>query len=324
MGDPSASASLWARVRRLVDRIVARVSPTLSRSWLFRVGFGSMRTFVRIELFDRAMTVAAQFFTSVFPLLIVMALWLNRISTNRIADSLSIPAGSREVLYQAVDSGSTATLGVVGFAAVLISGTSLSRALTRAYSAIWQLPRPRSSLRAAWRWLATLAIFAFILGVNPFVHKALGQVPPSPGAWQTVEVAACYLAVGLAVPLLLLERQVRVRLLMPGALLFAIVLALARPATSAFLPRALAASAQHYGTIGVAFTFISYLYVLSFVYLATACIGWVMATDHGRIGRWIRGETMIRWPGRRSRPSKSPEQQPERQPEQQPEEQPEP
>jgi membrane protein len=263
------------------------VRPALQKSWLWRVTVGSLRTFARIELFDRAMTVAAQFFTSVFPLLIVTALWLNRLSTNRIADSLSLPAGARQLLYQAVDGSDTATLGLIGFVAVLVSGTSLARALTRSYAVIWELSRPRTSPRAAWRWLVTLAVFAFMVGVNPFVRELLGRMPP-PAAWQAMETLACYLAVGLLVPRLLLEGQVSVRLLLPGALLFAAVLALSQPAVSAFLPRALQASAAHYGTIGVAFTFISYLYVLSFVYLATACAGHVIATDPGRIGRWIR------------------------------------
>lgn len=269
-------------------RVAQRLSPTLSRSWLWRVVVGSVQTFARIELFDRAMTIAAQFFTSVFPLLIVAALWLTRRSTNQLADSLGIPPVSRAVLYQVIDSGSTATVGLIGFVAVLLSGTSLSRALTRCYAVIWELPRPRSTPRAAWRWLLTLAVFAFILGVNPFVLQALGKAPPSPGVWQAVELVVCYLAVGLVVPRILLEGQVPVRLLLPGAVLLAVLLAATRPAVAVFLPRALESSSTHYGTIGVAFTFISYLYVLSFAYLATAGIGQVIATDPGRIGRWVR------------------------------------
>ena len=64
-----------------------------------------------------------------------------------------------------------------------------------------------------------------------------------------------------------------------------------RPATQAWLPRALETSADRYGSIGVAFTYLTWLYIASWVLLATAVLGQVIAIDPGRLGERIRGRT---------------------------------
>jgi uncharacterized BrkB/YihY/UPF0761 family membrane protein len=61
-----------------------------------------------------------------------------------------------------------------------------------------------------------------------------------------------------------------------------------RPASEAYLPRALEASADQYGSIGVAFTYLAVLYVFSFIFLAAAIIGNVIAEEQGRLGQFIR------------------------------------
>jgi membrane protein len=63
-----------------------------------------------------------------------------------------------------------------------------------------------------------------------------------------------------------------------------------RPVAAAYLPRSLETSAERYGSIGVAFAYLTFLYILSFVLLAAAAVGQVIASDEGRLGRHIRGE----------------------------------
>ena len=63
-----------------------------------------------------------------------------------------------------------------------------------------------------------------------------------------------------------------------------------RPATQVWLPHALEVSANRYGSIGVAFTYLTWLYILSFCFLTTAVLGQAIASDSGRLGRWIRQE----------------------------------
>jgi membrane protein len=96
-------------------------------------------------------------------------------------------------------------------------------------------------------------------------------------------------AVAFFVPWVLLAGAVKPRLLAPGALIFALLMLTVRPATAAWLPHALEVSADRYGSIGVAFTYLACLYTASFCFLATAVLGQVIATDHGRLGQWIQG-----------------------------------
>ena len=47
--------------------------PRLMQLWPGRTVLRSLQAFTRVELFDRSMTVAAQLFTSIFPILILLA-----------------------------------------------------------------------------------------------------------------------------------------------------------------------------------------------------------------------------------------------------------
>ncbi len=97
------------------------------------------------------------------------------------------------------------------------------------------------------------------------------------------------LAVATLLPWVLLSGVVQLRLLVPGALLFALVMLAVRPASAAWLPHALEVSDERYGAIGVAFTYLAWLYAASLCFLATATVGQVIATDSGRLGSWIQG-----------------------------------
>ena len=130
---------------------------------------------VRIEVFDRSMTIAAQFFSSILPILILLAAW--EANSDRLADAIDLPEESRSVIEGAIQGGDAA-FGIVGTLFVLASATSLSRALTRAFATIWFLPRPRSSLRSAWRWLAVILVLALSLVVARTASQSLELLPP--------------------------------------------------------------------------------------------------------------------------------------------------
>jgi membrane protein len=292
-GDLPAAWSPEELARQAIDRLPPRTRQPATRlvaGWPGRIALNSAESCVRIEIFDRSMTIAAQFFTSVFPILILFAGWVGRLGTDSIADAVDMPEETRSMLDQAVQASASAGFGVVGALIVLASATSLSRALTRAYAAIWQLPRPRSTLRSAWRWLAVVVALALSL----FVVRALSQyasaVPPG-DVWERLVAFACDLVILTFVPWLLLSGAVRPRCLVPAAILFATLMLFVRPASAAWLPLALEASAGRYGSIGVAFTYLAWLYVVAFCLLLTAVFGQVIAVDRGWFGTWVRGES---------------------------------
>ena len=286
--DSSHEADARARVAEVLTHLPAglrrKVEWLLAR-WPGRVGLQWTAGLIRIEIFDRSMTVAAQFFTSVLPILILLAAW--EASSDRFADAIDLPEQSRSIIEGAVE-GQDAAFGIVGTLFVLVSATSLSRALTRAFAAIWVLPRPRYRLRSAWRWLSVVLVLALSLVFVQTVSKSLEGVPPRE-LWPLALSFTSDVLVATFVPWALLSGAVRARLLVPGALLFAILMATVRPATALWLPRALEASADRYGSIGVAFTYLTWLYVASFCFLATAVLGQVIASDQGPLGARIRG-----------------------------------
>ena len=115
---------------------------------IVRLGLQLTREFQRLEPFDRAMTLAAQAFTSIFPLVIATLSFLDRPDAGRLseqlADTLGLPSSTRSTLADALpeESDQAATFGVLGVLIVLVSATSFSRALTRMYAKAWSIPSP--------------------------------------------------------------------------------------------------------------------------------------------------------------------------------------
>lgn len=290
-GDESTAAASRARAEAALHRLPPRLEQVLSRllsSWPGRIVIHAVVAFVRLDMFDRSMTIAAQFFTSVFPILILFMTWADGRDTDRLADALNLPEETRSVLEDAIHGAGGAAFGIAGTLFVLASTTSLSRALTRGFAAIWALPRPRSRLGSVWRWLAVVLVLAVSLVAVQAASQPVHVLPPRE-LLPLVGSFALDAAVALFVPWVLLSGAVRPRLLSAGALLFALLMLTVRPATAAWLPHALQVSSDRYGPIGVAFTYLACLYVASFCFLATAVLGRVIASDRGRLGRRFAG-----------------------------------
>ena len=248
----------------------------------------TMAGVMRVQIFDRAMTLAAQAFTSIFPVLILLGSLLGNGQSHELADAAALPEASRQVLDDALGHMGFSAFGVMGGLLVLVSSTGLARALARAYALVWGVRKAPSGPRASWRWLVAVLILAgFMVGA-----RLMGWVMhplPMPG----LSVAALLLVtdIGIAVllPRLLLGGAVPARLLVAGGVIFGLVMVVVRLAGSVYLPRALATSANRYGTIGVAFTYIGWLYVVAFCVLLSAVLGRVLALDEGPAGRALRG-----------------------------------
>jgi membrane protein len=288
--------SAEAATREMAENVLSHLPPWLQRlltrlitGWLGRVVLDGLRAFVRLDMFDRSMTIAAQFFTSVFPILILFTTFANSRDTHRLADALSLPEETRSVLEEAIQGANGSAFGIAGTLIVLASATSLSRALIRAFAAIWAIVKPKSTLGSAWRWLAAVLVLTLSMVLARTMSAPVHVLPPR-DMLPLFAAFALDAFVALFVPWVLLAGAVHPRLLAPGALIFALLMLTVRPATAAWLPHALEVSADRYGSIGVAFTYLACLYTASFCFLATAVLGQVIANDRGWLGQWIRRE----------------------------------
>ncbi len=261
----------------------------LSSSWPGRIVRHATARFRGLELFDRSMTLAAEVFTAIFPLLILGAAWLGSQRSDDIARSIDMPEETRRVVEDAVSGSGASAFGVVGAVWVLISATSLSRALTRAFTAIWELPPPGKGPRQAAGWLGAVIALALVMVLIRWLSRLTEDWPPEI-VWPFLVSVVLATVVGALVPWILLSGNVPARRLFPGAFIFGLGVSAARPIGHDLLTNALDNSAEQYGSIGVAFTYIAFLYALSLWFLLAAFLGQVIATDEGRLGRWIRQE----------------------------------
>src|SRR5690348_1099035 len=176
---------------------------------VLRLGTTVVRAVVDIEPFDRAMTLAAQAFTSIFPLVIALAAVLPRGQSlgDLIADNLDVPPSTREALETAIpaDAGPRGVFGLLGVVVVLVSSTSYARALARMYGKVWRVRPP--GWRNAWRWVLMLAGVILVAGALRLLeHSAVGELygPAGQGLLTLVLNAVFW----TWVPRLLLIRQV--------------------------------------------------------------------------------------------------------------------
>jgi membrane protein len=252
-----------------------------------------VRDLVEIEPFDRAMTLAAQAFTSIVPLMLVAAALRpgEQGFGQTVSESLGLPDEARAALAGAVPDESTvlSTVGILGLLVTLVSATSFSRAMERIYLRVWHVRRP--GLRSAWRWLATVvavALAAVIIGFTRQVVDAQWA-----GLVQLVLQVVVWTAVWTFVPWVLLRGQVPTRPLAWTALLTGVGVAVLGRIGAVYLPLALASGARQFGVLGLVFAYLGWLFALSLVVIGAAAVGHACAVDDGPVGRWVRGRD--RW-----------------------------
>jgi membrane protein len=213
-----------------------------------------------------AVTLAA--FLALFPLLLVAVAVLGFVTrgnpdvTRQLLDALAIPAGGdaaatiREAVATAEQSRKTAS--VVGLVGMLWSGLGLVAALQYAYDSVWQVTgRGLRDKAFGLLWL----LGAGVLFAGSFALTAVVQFLP----WflAPLEIVAA-VALGMALFLwaekVLANRDVGWRPLLPGALAAGIGFELLKLLGSIYVPRAVASSSALYGSIGVVFAILAWLF----------------------------------------------------------------
>ncbi|MGC5171414.1 YhjD/YihY/BrkB family envelope integrity protein [Micromonospora sp. DT81.3] len=228
-----------------------------------------------IQLVDRGMTLAAHAFTSVLPILIVAGAVRSRLDPQSgpiVAEHLGLDAATAEILEKSLPGGAQElrATGVIGVVLLVIAATSFARALERSVRTIWRAPA--SSVKSAWRWFA--AVIAVIAGLSVVVASRIllrGDGAASVVGF-AVEVAAWALLWWIA-SWLVVNRRVTLRQLLPGALLAGAGFATAGLLGRLVLPPLLADSANRFGVLGMAFTYIGWLLVLAWILLIAMAVG---------------------------------------------------
>ena len=87
----------------------------------------------------------------------------------------------------------------------------------------------------------------------------------------------------------MLQRQVRLRVLAPTAVITGVALTLYAASASLWMPRTLDKNQHQFGFFGVALSLVTWLSGAAIIIVVGACSGPVIADDSGPLGRIVRG-----------------------------------
>ncbi|MDS1116336.1 YhjD/YihY/BrkB family envelope integrity protein [Gordonia westfalica] len=252
----------------------------------------------RGDVTDRAMTLAAQAFTSILPIVILL---LTLPGTDVVDDALTglgIPVNRLD--HTSVDDPqSFATFGVIGALMTIAGATSLSRALGRMYVSIWGVTK--LPWRAFWRWVVVLflipaAVTAQGLSTGLQAESLFGIHLGGSGLLGIVLIflvtVVIWSAVFTAIPRLLVSAQVPLRLLVLNGVGTGLLITVLLVGSRIALPALASSTIRYFGTLGIVFVAISWLFVFAAILVVTAIVVHCVATDAGRVGTWVR-----RWAG---------------------------
>jgi membrane protein len=237
------------------------------------------RRVTAVRLADQALILAALAMMLLIPLLIttiaVVPLGSRTGAPMEYGQRLGLtPTALRQVqqLFPAPGTirGATTPIGVL---LTVLTAYSWPKALQRGYELIWGLPR--LGRRGLWRPLLWVVVFS----LGALALLAAGSL----GGGVAWELARWVLGAPLLVGFLwwgqhlLLGGRVGWRPLLPGAVLTAAGLFAFRGFTELFFSDAIDSNYRQYGPIGIVFTLLSWLIVLSVVMLGGAVIGAVVS-----------------------------------------------
>jgi membrane protein len=244
------------------------------------------------EFIDRSVALAAKAFVSLFPALIVVAAFAPVHVRNSILQTLTHRAGlsgsglaTVKGAFKSSNDVRKAT-GVVGLLFTFFYVNSFTSALGRVYTRAWRRPPGGRAgaypMGAAWL-IGVVAYFALIGGMRSILRGgpetavfAIGALCASIGLWWLT-------------PWLMLQRQVRWRPLVTGAILTGVGMSIYAASASLWMPRTVTENQNQFGFFGVALSLVTWLSGAGMIIVVSACVAPVLAEDDGWIGRLVRG-----------------------------------
>ncbi len=267
--------------------------------------------FQKLAGFDRAIALASAALTATIPLLIVASAVASELggkdTADRIIDRYELTGGGAEAVRDVFSppTGTSTTIGIVGFLFLMVAVLSFSRGVQRLFEQTWELsPLSVRNTFNGLLWIVGLTVYLAISGV---IHGALGR--------SRLELTAALLAAPLTAAFLLWSgrvlsaKRIAREDLFPFAIVGSVVLAACSVGATVYVPHLFDTYATRYGVIGAVFAMISMLFILMVTVVASAAAGREVRDELGRIRRgerpaedevrhqWaqVTGEARSRW-----------------------------
>ncbi len=267
-------------------RIVRTLTFWLRPEFVLRV----VSRFQKVAGFDRSIALASGALTAVIPLIIITSALSTQLggrgTAERIIDRYDLTGGGAEAVRDifAPPSGTSTSVGIIGFLFLMVAVLSFARAVQRLFEQTWEL-KPLS-VRNSFNgllWIAGLTLYAFLSGV---IHAVLGR--------SSLDLTAALLAAPLSVVFLvwggwvLSAKRIVRRDLLPFAVLASALLAVYSVGAAVYVPHLFSTYATRYGVIGAVFAMISAFFCVMVVVVGSAAAG---REVHDELERIRRGET---------------------------------
>jgi uncharacterized BrkB/YihY/UPF0761 family membrane protein len=237
--------------------------------------------FQKLAGFDRAIALASGALTATIPLAIVISSVSSQLggkdTAERIIDRYELTGGGAKAVEDvfAPPSGTSTSIGIIGFLFLMVAVLSFTRAVQRLIEQGWELSP--LSVRNTFNGLLWIGGLALYMGLSGVLHAGLGR--------SRLELSAALLVVPLTVVFLVWSGRMlsAKRLARPDVLPFAVIgavlLGLYSVAATVYVPRLFNTYATRYGVIGAVFAMISALF----------CV-WVVLVVSTAAGREVRDE----------------------------------
>ena len=233
------------------------------------------------------MAIAAQAFTALIPLLLLVSALSPSDSRDLVSDTIidkfELQGSAAVAVRQLFTTSGQSSIGILSVVLLLFSGVSLTRRLQRTYQQAWRLP-PMPGIRSSVNAMVGLTTLVLEIVLLSLVRSLVEKLPFQ---WTTGAPVAVLASVLLwtSVPWLLLDRRIRWRRLLPGGVLTAVCASIYGVATTIYMPRLMASNSERYGLFGVTLSLVGWLLCISIVLVATTAV----ATEFDRAPEhWAR------------------------------------
>jgi membrane protein len=231
-------------------------------------------SFLELQGIDRAMAIAAQAFTALVPLLLLVSALSPLQSDNAAARALinrfRLTGESARLVEEVFARPTPGSVGVMSFVLLLISGVSFTRRVQRMYQSAWHLP-PRPGLRGSLNAAAGLGALVLEVLLLSSVTALVRNLPGGSVLAWPISVAASLL-LWTSIPWLLLDRRIHWRRLIPAGALAAFCAGAYGAVTSVYMPQLIESYSQRFGLFGVTLSLIGWLVATAMIVVAATVV----------------------------------------------------
>jgi uncharacterized BrkB/YihY/UPF0761 family membrane protein len=272
------------RVHR--ERVVRTLTFWLRPEFVLRV----VNRFQKLAGFDRSIALASGALTALIPLTIVASAFSSELggkgTAERIIDRYELTGGGAEAVTDVFSpaSGTSTSLGIVGFLFLMVTVLSFSRAVQRLVEQTWELePLSVRNTFNGLLWIGGLGLYAALSGL---LQVALGQ--------SRLDLTATLLALPLSAVFLvwsgrvLSAKRIERQDLLPFGVVGAALVAVYSVGAAVYVPHLFSTYATRYGVIGAVFAIISALFCAMVTVVASAAAGREVRDELDRIQRGER------------------------------------